>query len=103
MWREEQADDDEDSYAPQRSEARSSPPAINDKQSAELVSPTVLVFRDQHQQEIRNYAIVGQTLWNFAAQRTEKIPLDNLDLAATVKANEDRGITFVVPGSGEGQ
>ena len=32
----------------------------------------VLVFRDQHKQEVRNYAIVGQTLWNFASQRTRK-------------------------------
>ena len=65
--------------------------------------PTVLVFRDQHQQEVQNYAIVGQTLWNFAPQRTQKIPLSDLDVAATTKANDDRGVDFRVPGSGEGQ
>jgi hypothetical protein len=64
---------------------------------------TVLVFRDQHKQEVSNYAIVGQTLWNFAPQHTEKIPLADLDLVATTKANENIGVTFRVPGSGEAQ
>ena len=64
---------------------------------------TVLVFRDQHTKEIQNYAIVGQTLWNFAPQHTEKIPLSELDLPATAKANDDRGITFKVPTSNEAQ
>lgn len=103
LRRQEQADGDQDSYAPERGDARSSPPASNETESVQAASPTVLVFRDQHQKEIQNYAIVGQTLWNFAAHRTEKIPLADLDLAATVKANEDRGISFAVPGSGEGQ
>ena len=67
------------------------------------MSPTVLIFRDQHQKEIRNYAIVGDTLWNFAPERREKIPLANLDLAATVKANDDRGVTFRVPGGNEAE
>jgi hypothetical protein len=58
---------------------------------------TVLVFRDQHKQEIRNYAIVGQTLWNFASPRTLRIPLADLDLEATAQANEDRGLNFHLP------
>ena len=64
---------------------------------------TVLVFRDQHKLEIQNYAIIGQTLWSFAPQRTQKIPLADLDLPATAKANDERGVDFRVPGLGEGQ
>ena len=64
---------------------------------------TVLVFRDQHQQEVQNYAIVGQTLWNFSPQHRQKIPLSDLDLAATAKANDERGLDFRVPGTHEGQ
>jgi hypothetical protein len=79
-----------------------SAPAVRETESAP-VPPTVLVFRDQHQQEVRNYAIVGQTLWNFASQRTQKIPLSDLDLVATTKANDERGLTFRVPASGEAQ
>jgi hypothetical protein len=62
----------------------------------------VLIFRDQHQQEVRNYAIVGQTLWSFGP-RTQKIPLADLDLAATTKINDDRGLTFRVPSANETQ
>jgi hypothetical protein len=70
---------------------------------AENDPPTVLVFRDQHQREIQNYAIVGLTIWNFAQQRTEKIPLSAIDIPATIKANDERGIDFRLPGSSEGQ
>jgi hypothetical protein len=58
---------------------------------------TVLVFRDQHKQEVQNYAIVGTTLWNFAPQHTQKIPLSELDIPATTKANDDRGVDFKLP------
>jgi hypothetical protein len=98
MLRQEQADDDRDVYA------RSDPaPAAGERQGTAIVPATVLVFRDQHTKEIQNYAIVGQTLWNFAPQHTEKIPLSELDLPATAKANDDRGVTFKVPTSNEAQ
>jgi hypothetical protein len=97
MLQQEQADGDRDIYA------RSDPRASGQPQGTAILPATVLVFRDQHQQEIQNYAIVGQTLWNFAPQRTQKIPLSELDLPATEKANDDRGLTFKVPASNEGQ
>jgi hypothetical protein len=52
---------------------------------------------------VQNYAIVGQTLWSFAPQHTQKIPLADLDLPATSKANDERGVDFHVPGTGQGQ
>jgi len=58
---------------------------------------------DQHKQEVQNYAIVGQTLWNFSSKRTEKIPLSDLDVDATKKVNDDHGVDFRLPSSGEGQ
>ena len=105
MWRQEESDGDQDSYAPRSYSAQ--PALSTQRPAADPPSPiiplTVLVFRDQHQQEIQNYAIVGQTLWNFASQRTQKIPLADLDLAATEKANDDRGVTFRLPLGSEGQ
>ncbi|HLZ43680.1 MAG TPA: hypothetical protein VKQ11_22120 [Candidatus Sulfotelmatobacter sp.] len=102
MLHEEETDGDQDVYArPSHSAAEPNPSSAS---SGEPMLPaTVLIFRDQHQQEIRNYAIVGQTLWNFAPQHTQKIPLSELDLGATEKANDDRGVTFRVPSSGEAQ
>ena len=102
LLRQEEADGDQDSYS-LHSRSRSNPDPSDDQKSSAIISPTVLVFRDQHQKEIRNYAIVGQTLWNFTSPRTEKIPLADLDLAATVKANDDRGITFRVPPANEAE
>jgi hypothetical protein len=88
---------DQDTYA------RSDPPPTHAEQRSEVVPPTVLVFRDQRKKEVQNYAIVGQTLWNFAPQHTEKIPLSDLDLPATAKANDERGVDFRIPGSDEAQ
>jgi hypothetical protein len=58
---------------------------------------TVLVFNDKHTQQVDNYAIVGQTLWVFSELRATKIPLSSLDLEATAKANDERGVDFHVP------
>lgn len=53
---------------------------------------TVFIFKDGHQLETRNYAIMGQTLYDFSASSLKKVELIDLDTAATVKANDDRGI-----------
>jgi hypothetical protein len=58
---------------------------------------TVLVFKDGHQVEVANYAIVGTTLYDLSDGRRRKIPLSDLDLDATTKENDQRGIDFQVP------
>ncbi len=58
---------------------------------------TVLVFKDGYRADVVNYAIVGDTLFVFAAGRTRKILLADLDLSATHKANDDRGVDFQIP------
>jgi hypothetical protein len=73
-------------------ENRSHPPSPPEPQSA-----TRLVFQDKHSEEVQNYAIVGQTLWIFTELKARKIPLADLDVAATTKANEDRGVDFRLP------
>jgi hypothetical protein len=92
----QQDNDNQDAYA------QSAPPPPRQAERTEASPATVLVFRDQHKQEIQNYAIVGQTVWIFG-QRTAKIPLSDLDLPATTKANDERGVDFRVPGENEGQ
>ena len=82
-------------YAPPPAQAQApAPPA-----PAEEQEPTVLVFRDGHQQEVRNYAIIGPMLWDFSAKGTHKIPLADIDLDTTRKLNDDRGVDFVLPKS----
>jgi hypothetical protein len=53
---------------------------------------TVFIFKDGHQLETRNYAIMGGTLFDFSGQLLKKIQIDDLDSAATLKANDDRGV-----------
>jgi hypothetical protein len=101
MLRQEEADGDQDLYAGSVPAPR--PQSSAEKQGAAVIPATVLVFCDKHTREIQNYAILGQTLWNFAPQRTEKISLADLDLNATIKANEDRGVSFRVPAAGQTQ
>jgi hypothetical protein len=72
-------------------EARNHPKAVTEP-------ATALVFRDQHVEEVHNYAIAGGTLWVLNDQAAKKIPLAQLDIPATTKMNEDRGVDFQVPG-----
>ncbi|MGA8151254.1 MAG: hypothetical protein WB952_09920 [Terriglobales bacterium] len=58
---------------------------------------TVLVFKDGHQLEVENYAIVGPTLYYLTEGHRRRIGLSELDLVATTKQNDDRGIDFRVP------
>jgi hypothetical protein len=58
---------------------------------------TVLVFKDGHQAELSNYAIVGNTLYDLSAGHTKKIGLAELDVPATVKQNNAHGVDFRVP------
>lgn len=66
-------------------------------QPEEKVTKTVLVFHDGHKMEAVNYAIVGQTLWIYTETDSKKMPLADLDVAATKSANSDRGVVFQVP------
>ena len=58
---------------------------------------TVLVFKDGRQTEVQNYAVVGSTLYDLTPGRYRRIALADLDLTATTKQNDDRGIDFKVP------
>jgi hypothetical protein len=77
-------------------EQRESEQAAHQKPSA-ADKPTELVFRDHRTEQIENYAIAGQTLWVLTEAHARKIPLSDLDLTATRKANEDRGVDFELP------
>lgn len=58
---------------------------------------TLLIFKDGRKAEVENYAIVGETLFEFTNGLTHKVQLADLDLPATQKANDDRGVEFHAP------
>lgn len=90
---------------PKDSEAEPRPKAATNAASAPAPEPepvvaqptTVLVYKDGHKAEVQNYAIVGATLFELGDGRTRKIQLAELDLPATQKANDDRGVDFQLP------
>jgi hypothetical protein len=63
--------------------------------------PTTLVFKDGHQIEVSNYAIVSQTLYDLTSGHPRKIALAELDLPATEKQNDDHGVVFQLPPSAQ--
>ncbi len=58
--------------------------------------PTLLIFRSGRHQEVNSYAIMGDALYIFDQGR-KKVALADLDIPATVKANDDRGVEFRLP------
>src|SRR5271157_1227004 len=80
-------------HAAQQADDDSSAP----EQPPEPQAPTLLVFKDGHKQELGNYAIVGATLFDLTPGRPRRIALADLDLEATRKQNDDRGVIFQLP------
>jgi hypothetical protein len=76
--------------------AYSAAPAQQPEPAREVI-PTVLIFRDGHRQEVRNYAIMGNVLYDLENLSASKIQLAELNLPATVKENDERGVPFAVP------
>jgi hypothetical protein len=66
--------------------------------------PAILVFRDGHTEEVRDYTIADGTLYARGDYYTDgywnkKIALSTLNVAETLQANATRNIIFVLPSS----
>jgi hypothetical protein len=61
--------------------------------------PTLLVFKDGRKLELGNYAIIGSTLFDLTPGHPRRVALADLDLEATRKENDDRGVVFQPPPS----
>jgi len=86
-----------DRDAAARDDASANPAPSEPAEPVVAQPSTVLVFKDGHQSNVLNYAIVGDTLFDFGDGRTRKILLADLDLPATHKANDERGVDFQIP------
>lgn len=95
-----------DQSGPASDDASSAPPA-SDAETAAVEPPepvvpqpaTELVYKDGHHAKVVNYAILGDALFDFDNEHTSKIPLADLDLAATEKVNDAAGVDFKLPAS----
>jgi hypothetical protein len=59
----------------------------------------VLIYKDGHQRELQNYAIMGNYVYDIGTFVAQKIALADLNLKATLKANDERGVDFSLPAS----
>lgn len=76
---------------------RAADPPVAGSESVTALQPTILIFKDGHKQQISNYAIVGANLYDLTPGRRQKVPIADLDLVATQKANDEEGNDFKLP------
>jgi len=78
--------------------ASSGPVAV----ATQELPPAVLIFRDGHQEQVKDYVIASGTLyahrdyWQSGSWRKD-IQLSQLDIPATLIANQNHGVKFVLP------
>jgi hypothetical protein len=63
---------------------------------------TLLVFRNGRSETTSAYAVIGDILYEqsnywISGSWTKKIPIADLDLPATIEANQQRGVMFKLP------
>jgi len=63
--------------------------------------PTIIVLRDGRKLELSDYAVTDSTLYDLSNGRAKKISLAQVDVPATIKVNEDRGIEFSLPAAAQ--
>jgi hypothetical protein len=69
-----------------------------------VLPPAILIFRDGHSEEVRDYTIADGTLYARGDYYTDgywnkKIDLANLNVPETLQANASRNIKFTLPSS----
>jgi hypothetical protein len=94
----------EKSAAPLLTAGRSVPGQKNVAQPPRELPPAVLVFHDGRREEVSEYTIMSGTIYSKAdywttGSWTRKIQIADLDVPATYKLNQERGVKFVLPAS----
>jgi hypothetical protein len=57
-------------------------------------APIQVVLRNGQHYTVKSFAVMNGELWDFSNQRVRKIPVQNIDVAASSKATEDGGGQF---------
>jgi len=66
------------------------------------MAPAILVYRDGHMEEVSSYSIIGRMIYTkadywTAGAWTRTIQIADLDIPATLKQNQQRGVKFELP------
>ena len=70
-------------------------PTVQAKAQEDL--PVIVVFLDKHIREVKSYAVANEMLVVLDGNKRTKFPLADIDLAATMKLNDERGVDFQIP------
>lgn len=62
--------------------------------------PLTVVLTSGQTLEVQNYAVMGDTFWDFSSQPARRIPLSKIDVAASARASEANGAEFPQVSSG---
>lgn len=83
---------------------RSAPGRKDAVQPPRELPPAILVFHDGRREEVSDYTIMSGTIYSRADYWTtgswsRKIQIADLDVPATLRLNQERGVKFVLPAS----
>ncbi|MBV9294410.1 MAG: hypothetical protein JO145_02465 [Acidobacteriaceae bacterium] len=90
---------DQLAYNQQTQQGSASPQSYS--QSAPQQPPVMLVLHSGQTVEVQNYAVMDQTFWDFTRQPAQKIPIANIDIAASTRATQAKGGEFPQLESGQ--
>ena len=76
--------------------------ATSGKSKPGALTPVILVYRDGHRADVREYSIVDGILYASGDYWTDgywekKIQISQLNVPATIQANQEHGVRFVLP------
>jgi hypothetical protein len=88
--------------SPDYAEAASTTKAATSSETPREIPPATLIYRDGHREKVRNYVITRGILYAHndypqGGPSLRNIQLSTLNLSATLKANHDSGVKFVLP------
>ncbi len=83
----------------QNAQVPQAPQAAAEEPPSRPTPPITLVLRSGEQVQVRNYAVMNQTFWDFTRRPAKQIPISQIDVQASAKATEASGGDFPAIGS----
>jgi hypothetical protein len=85
-----------------RSAVSKETPQVQSPVVSKEMPPAVLVYRDGHTEDVSSYSIIGPIIYTDAdywtdGKWTRKIQIADLNIPATLKQNQQRGVKFDLP------
>ncbi|HMF74764.1 MAG TPA: hypothetical protein VK604_03790, partial [Bryobacteraceae bacterium] len=70
------------------------PPSAPIPDPSPAPTPVTVVLRSGQKIQVQNYAVMGDSFWDFSRQPARRIPLSSIDVGASTKATQASGGEF---------